>query len=77
MTTEELPWEDADWRSSPGNPVQVAFRMTTQGDEEVALRNGDNPDGVLVMTGPMWDEFVEAVRRGTFDDDPPAAGIIT
>jgi hypothetical protein len=56
----------ATWLSAPGEPsgtVEVAFV-----DELVALRNGAEPDGpILVFTQAEWDAFVEGAKDGEFD----------
>ncbi|MEO3869708.1 DUF397 domain-containing protein [Nonomuraea sp. B12E4] len=66
----------AAWRkSSFCNGADACVEITNMADGNVAVRDGKQQDGpVLVFTSSEWEAFTAGVREGEFDLVAPAAG---
>lgn len=64
VDTAGAVWRSAGSSTSGGNSVEVALLA----DGHVGLRNGNDPDGpVLIFTPGEWAAFSAGVQDGEFD----------
>lgn len=60
-------WFKSSWSAGNGSCVEVAFAPDT-----VAVRDSKDPGGPrLVFGAGAWRDFVDSIRAGEFDGDPP------
>ncbi|MBO1335868.1 DUF397 domain-containing protein [Streptomyces sp. VRA16 Mangrove soil] len=63
-----LDLSEVQWLSAPGGPAHGRVEVAALGDGAVAIRNPQDPRGlVLRFTAHEWESFKLGARHGEFD----------